>query len=140
MTFRKDQLVIFQQRIISVFMAGIFSLLILLFWDSNFLLCIVGALLVSLCIGLFFAAPAMYREMITISEAGITCQKYGKQLWSYGWEQIAELRKTNRFNMPSVEIILFDQSENPEPYGAADRYFQLGKEAKTAVRQYWCYR
>lgn len=80
--------------------------------------------------------PKSYEEWITIDENGIACQKLGKQIWMYKWNEIVMLKKGTRFRWPSVEIITYDKYGNPELYGLPDRYFLLGKKAKTAINTY----
>ena len=76
-------------------------------------------------------------EFITIDETGISCRRSSNLLWSYQWEEIAQLKKGQRFLHPSVEVIVFDKQGNKEPFAGADKYFQLSKSAKTAIKKYY---
>ena len=78
-----------------------------------------------------------FNEYIKIDEIGISCQRSGKNLWEYKWEDISELRKGSRFRLPSIDIISFDRHGKPEQYAVCGHYFQLCKTAKKAIKQYY---
>lgn len=86
---------------------------------------------------LLLANPKLYNEYITMNELGITCRKAGVQLWAYDWDSVACLKKVSRFRVPSVEVIAYNKSGNPEQYCIPDHYFQLGRAARRALRQYY---
>ena len=86
---------------------------------------------------LIFVNPKLYNEFITINETGISCQKSGKELWAYTWDRVAELKRSSRFLMPSMEVIAYNKYGESEHYAQANHYFQLGKTAREAVRRYY---
>lgn len=85
---------------------------------------------------LIFVNPSIHNEFITINENGIVCQKAGARVWVYNWEDIAELRKSSHFRMPSIEIIPYNKQGEPEQFSLPGHYFQLGRIAKKAIEQY----
>lgn len=72
-------------------------------------LCAVPPLIVAL------VSPKLDREYITIYEWGISCKEGDRLRWSFDWAHIAELRRSSRFRLPSVEVIPYDASGQPEP-------------------------
>ena len=80
------------------------------------------------------ADPIQNNELITIDENGISCEKSGKQIWMYKWDEIAKLERSNRFQRPSVEIVTWDDPYQP---ARSDHYFELCKPAKEALKQYY---
>ena len=79
----------------------------------------------------------LHNEYIIINEVGISCQKSGKQLWEYEWHNIAELRKSARYLLPSIEIITFNEHGEVERFALPNHYFQLGKAAREAIKRYY---
>jgi hypothetical protein len=131
MIFRKDALLFYQSEIFCVVMAVLcFTLMPMLGIEISFLCMLPFVVLV-------FANPKLYNELITINEVGISCQKSGKQLWGYEWESIAELKKSSRFLMPSIEVIAYNKQEESEQFAHPNQYFQLGKPAREALRRYY---
>lgn len=130
MTFRKDPFLFYESIVC-------FSILILLFLLA---IPIVGPKIswpiIILYVIFIIVNPKLFNEWITIDETGIACKKSETQLWGYSWEEIAILKKSCRYNWPSIEVILYDKSGEEEPYGTHDHYFQLGKTAKKALKQY----
>lgn len=131
MTFRKNSLLLYQRTVFYV----IFVLLSLVLIPFS------GLGLSLLCafpfVVLVLVTPLLDKEFITINEDGIVCQKSGTLLWTFKWNEIAELRKSSRFLLPSIEVIPYSKSGEPEPFGTYDHYFQLGKDARKALNQYY---
>lgn len=130
MTFRKDAILFLELEIYCCIMALLsLGLTILLngFFFFIFLL---------LFILLAFVIPNLLNEFITIDRNGVSCNQKGILQWSYTWEQIAEFRESSRFRMPSVEIVVLKETGLPEDYAAPMHYFQLGKDAKRALKRY----
>ena len=94
-------------------------------------LCAVPPLIVAL------VSPKLDREYITIDEWGISCKEGDRLRWSFDWAHIAELRRSSRFRLPSVEVIPYDASGQPEPFASDRLYFQLGRSAKKALSMYY---
>ena len=86
---------------------------------------------------LILVNPKLYNEYITINEFGISSQKSGEELWKYEWDKIAELKKSSRFLMPSVEVIAYNKCGESEQYAHTNHYFQLNKVAKKAIEIYY---
>lgn len=131
MSFRKNS-VLFCQNII------LLSVLSLLFFvvgciSSFYILyfCAVSLLITALI------SSKLDREYITIDEWGIACKRGEHLCWSYDWAHIADLRRSSRFRLPSVEVILYVKSGEPELFASAGHYFQLGRSAKTALSKYY---
>lgn len=80
--------------------------------------------------------PRFHNEFITIDESGISCNQAQKQIWAYTWNNIAFLKKSSRFLMPAIEVITYDKFGKPELFSLPNHYFQLGRTAKKAIRQY----
>lgn len=115
-----------------------FAIFLLLFLGLIPLLGIWVFLSVSLLfLTLFIWILKLQDEWITINEKGILCNKRGIQLWAYDWNSIAELRKSSRFRMPSIEVIGYDKDGTPEQFSQQEHYFQLGKTAKKAIEQFY---
>lgn len=130
MRFRKNSLLFIQSEILYIVM-GIF--------------CVPLIFMLGLALSLLYMFPFMvmilvnsklYNEFVEIDETGISCQKSGKQLWSYRWESIAELKKTSRFLMPSIEILTYNKHGESERFSHTNHYFQLGGVAKEAIERY----
>lgn len=88
---------------------------------------------------LMLASPRLYDEFITINQAGIQCEKAEVLLWQYAWDSIAKLEKSSRFRMPSIEVIPYGKSGAPEPFRLPGHYFQLGRAARKAIKQYYTF-
>lgn len=87
---------------------------------------------------LIFVNPKLHNEFITINETGILCQKSGKQLWAYEWDRIAELKRSSRFLLPSIEVIALNKYGISEHRVLDDsNYFQLGRPAREAIKRYY---
>lgn len=86
---------------------------------------------------LILVNPKLHNEFIIINEIGISCQKSGKQLWVYEWESIAELKKSSRFLMPSMQVIAYNKGGEPERFALPNHYFQLGRTAMEAIKRYY---
>lgn len=130
MTFRKNSLLFYQRTVFFVISILLFLAMIPFAGIGLSLLCAFPFVV------LLLVNPLFEKEYITINEDGIKCQESGTQLWAFKWNEIAELRRSSRFLLPSIEVITYSKSGEPEPFGTCDHYFQLGKEAKKAVNQY----
>lgn len=74
---------------------------------------------------------------ITIDEWGIICKTRKTMLWGFQWPEIEELRRSRRFRQPSLEIVLKEQTVMKENRkSVSGKFFQLGKTAKRALKQY----
>lgn len=135
MTFRKNATNFYQSEFIYIFTV-LLSLVLIFIPAFNEIQII---FIVSACLFALLAVinPKLYNEFITIDETGISCRRADKILWSYHWDEIAQLKKGQRFLHPSVEVIVFDKQGNKEPFAGADKYFQLSKSAKTAIKKYY---
>ena len=140
MTFRKEVKTYYASLIVGLFM-------IVLVLATIILICpltaesmpLVLLLILSLCFFIMFLvkAPRLYNEFVSITEIGISCSKEGKELWAFKWDDISELRKCQRFRSPSISIITYDKHGKPNEFGDLTHYFQLGKEAKNALKKYY---
>ena len=129
MVFRKESLMFYQSELFySLATLLCLALAPILGWYTLFY--------ISPFLILIFVNPKLHNEFITINEAGISCQRSGKQLWAYDWDHIAELRRSSRFLMPSIEVIVYDKHGQPEQFAGPDKYFQLGRTAKEAMKRY----
>lgn len=131
MVFRKDSILHYEIQIFSTIMVVVCLFLIPILGGELSLMCAFPFII------LLLGNCKSNREYITINETGITCQVSGKQLWAYRWEHIAELRKSSRFRMPSIEVIVYSKNGEPEQFARPNHYFQLGKKAKDALRRYY---
>lgn len=130
MTFRKNALLFYQSTICYI----VFLLL------CAALIPAVGLFLSVLCslpfVVLLSINPKLHNEFITIDETGISCKRAKAQSWEYSWDNIAFLKTSSRFLMPSIEVIPYDQFGKPELFSLPNHYFQLSRSAKKAMRQY----
>lgn len=124
----------------------------LLFYQSELLFIVLAILSFSLIstlglyMSLLYASPfvvlilvnfKLHNEYIVVNENGISCQKSGRQLWAYEWHDIAELRKSSRYLLPSIDIITFNKSGEVAQFAPPNHYFQLGKAAREAIKRYY---
>lgn len=101
---------------------------------TNFpILCLCAAPLLVVAL----VSPKLDREYITIDEWGIACKEGDQLRRSFDWAHIAELRRSSRFRLPSIEVISYDASGQPEPFASARHYFQLRRAAKKALSMYY---
>lgn len=131
MSFRKNSVLFYENVIL---LAALSLLMIAVGLVINFpmlCLCAVPPLIVAL------VSPKLDREYITIDEWGISCKEGDQLRWSFDWAHIAELRRSSRFRLPSVEVIPYDASGQPEPFASDRLYFQLGRAAKKALSMYY---
>lgn len=131
MTFRQDSLNFYQCKIAGVVML-ITSLALIPMLGVGYSL-----LFVILSVIFILLNPKLYKTYITINEIGILCHASGQQLWAYEWDSIAELKRSRRYLLPSIEVITYDKDGKTEPFAGIHKYFQLGKEAKEALRRYY---
>ena len=131
MTFRKNALLFCES---TVFFAVCVILCLVMIPFSGFGSSILNAFPFLI---LILVNPRLYNEFITINETGIMCQRSGEQLWAYKWDSVAMLKKSSRFRMPSVEVITYQKSGEPEPFSLPNHYFQLGGAARKAIAQYY---
>lgn len=131
MTFRRDSLLFYQSEIAYIIMITL-SLCLFPILGKELMLFYLLPFIVLLLVN-----PKLHNEFIIINENGISCRKSGKQLWSYEWESIAELRKSSRFLMPTIEVIAYNKCGKPALFSQPNHYFQLGRTAKKAIMQYY---
>ncbi len=131
MKFRKNSLLFYQSEFLYIFMAVLCLAVIPIFKSFMFL---GGTFLFAL---LAVINTKLYNEFIVINEIGISCQRSGDQLWSYEWDMVADLKRSTRFLLPSIEVIVYDKSGTPKCFAENDHYFHLGKTAKNAVNKYY---
>lgn len=130
MTFRKNSLLFYESQTVYVIFAILCLTMIPMFgFELSFLFSTLFLILV-------FINPRLYNEFVTINETGITCYKAGKRIWKYEWNSIAELQKSSRFRMPSLEIVIYDDFRDENSRVQTGHYFQLGKVAKNAINKY----
>lgn len=128
MTFRQNALLITEYRIMLCVL--ILSSLMLIPAATTY-----AIMLVLLFTVLLLLTPQLCGVFITMNEEGITAYRGKKQLWVYNWEQIKALKKSNRYLLPSVEIIATEYAQRQNLY-CGNYYFQLGKIAKEALQKY----
>ena len=131
MMFRKNSLLFYQSEIFYIVMTILCLTLLPIQVVEIFFLCLFPFLV------LILVNPQLHNEYISINETGISCQKSGKQLWAYGWDSIAELRRSSRFLLPSIEVIAYNKHGEPEQYALSNQYFQLGRTAREAIKRYY---
>lgn len=131
MTFRKDAILYYELELFCIVMA-LSCLGLMRFLGMGFaLLSAVPFVILTL------VNPRLHNEYITINEAGIMCRRSGAQLWAYEWDSIAKLKRSSRFRLPSVEVIPYCKSGEMEPFSLPGHYFQLGRAARKALKQYY---
>lgn len=130
MMFRKNSLLFYQSEIVYIIMATLCLLLIPTLGIEISLIYMLPFIV------LILVNPKLHNEYITIDEIGISCQKSGKHLWVYAWDSIAELKRSSRFLLPSIEVIVYNKYGEPERFASYDQYFQLGRTAKEAIKRY----
>ena len=88
---------------------------------------------------LLITLPHFHNEYIIIDNDGIVCHKANKVMWKFKWSDIKEMKQGTRSRYKSLEIILkeYDCKSTPNiSYIENTLYFQYGKKAKQAVKQY----
>ncbi len=76
---------------------------------------------------------------IIVDDDGITCRSHKKQIWSFKWSEIKELRLSSWGRNPALYIILIEYDHTDIDnlkIIEQDLYFQYGRKAKQAIRQY----
>ena len=130
MSFRKDSLMFFENQLLLM----LFALL------SISLIPFLGTLLpVSLSLVfsvLIIVNTRIQNEYVTINDIGIMCHKAGNLQWEYKWSDIADLQRSSRFRMPSIEILVYSTKASEKAQLSGD-YFQLCRKAKDALRKYY---
>ena len=99
MIFRKNALLFYQSEIAYIITAVLCLTLIPTTGVGLCLLYMIPFII------LILINPILHNEFIEINENGISCRKSDKQLWEYGWNSVAELRKSSRFLLPSIDVI-----------------------------------
>lgn len=130
MVFRKNSLLFYEGEVIYIVFVIVSLTLIPILGIGLSLLCALTFVI------LIVVNPWLHNEFITIDEIGISCHKSGKQIWAYEWNRIAKLQRSSRFRLPSIEIMIYRSCTKPEQYHFSGHYFQLGRVAKKAIRQY----
>lgn len=131
MMFRKDALLFYQSEIFYIIVAILCLALIPILGLE------VSLLYMFPFIVLILVNPKLHNEFITIDETGISCQKSGKQSWAHAWSDIAELKRSSRYLMSSIEVIVYNQYGETEQFAFPNHYFQLGRAAKKAIQRYY---
>ena len=131
MTFQKNSLLFYQGQIVLMLMALLGLIFIPHLGWEIFLVFEIPV------IALILLFPKLYNEFVTINEKGILCQRAGETLWEHSWENIAELKSSSRFLLPSVEVITYNKNGKAEPFALPNHYFQLGQAAKKAINMYY---
>lgn len=131
MMFRKDSLLFYQSEIFYIVMVIVCMTLIPILGVE------ISLLYMFPFIALLLVNPKLHNEFITIDETGISCHKSEKQVWAYGWDCIAELKRSSRFLMPSIEVIAYNKYEESECFAFPNQYFQLGRAAREAIKRYY---
>ena len=131
MTFRKNALLLIDCRITCAVFIVLSLITTLLTGLEIALMCLPFVVLLELM------SRGVCNEYITINEDGIMCRKKGELLWCYKWDNIAMLKKSNRFRQPSIEIITNDKMQNTKIRSPKEPYFQLSKQAKNAIQQFY---
>ncbi|MBQ4573049.1 MAG: hypothetical protein IJA80_07210 [Clostridia bacterium] len=131
MTFRKNCLLFYEVQIT-------FIILLLL---ALFLIPAIG-LKYTLLIEVFFLLLILlnfkvHNEYITINETGIVCFRNKKVIWEYKWDSIVELRRSSRYLLPSIEIIISDSTKRINQFESLGYYFELNRKAKKAIKEYY---
>lgn len=131
MTFRKNSIMFVEHLCVLCIMAVISIALLLMSQEwvmALFVLCFVA-----------FAAlmPVVHNEFVTVDSEGIRCAQKNKVIWGYTWNDIIKLKRSSRYKMPSVEIVIDDHANEIIPYDQSIHYFQLGKTARKAIAQYY---
>ena len=129
MTFRKNSLQLYEWEVAHIVLG---------------LMTMVGCFLVGWTMMLFFipsivqifVGPLLFNEFITIDEHGIICKRSGNIIWSYKWNDIAELKRSYRYRRLAIEIILIDSKDETETPQFLGHYFLLNSTAKKAIEQY----
>lgn len=131
MMFRKDSLLFYQSETFYIIMAILcLTLVPMLVGEISFLFLFPFLVLI-------LVNPHLHNEFIAINETGISCHKSGKQLWAYEWVGIAELKRSSRFLMPSIEVIAYNNYGESERVALPNQYFQLGSTAREAIKRYY---
>ena len=70
---------------------------------------------------------------ISIDNEGVRCTNGSRQLWSYNWPEIEELKRTHAYRAKAVCVVSKDGTAKFRYYmDPKDAYFQLSKAAKKA--------
>ena len=133
MDFRKNEILFLQEQI--VYCGGIVGCAGMIIWNISlwpaFFPLSIGML------GLFLANCFGKSEVVTINEVGIQCKNKNTILWDFPWTEIEELHIGRRLREPSVEIELKVDSVYRKDFDFHQCYFQLGRTAKKAIKQYY---
>ena len=75
---------------------------------------------------------------IIVDDDGITCRNRKKEMWSFKWSEIKELRwSRNRYPTISIILIEYDHTDIDNLQTIEqDLNFEYGRKAKQAIRQY----
>lgn len=126
MKFRKDGILLAECEIYTFLMTVLCIFLIEpVKWCS---------LLLVLQLVLMVMYPFLFNEFVLITENGICCCKRKAILWSFSWDEIDELRPSQRFRQNAIEIILSNKAENKYP--RHEYYFQMSSKAKISFEKY----
>ena len=131
MTFRKDNILFYEEQIAS---AVIIVLCLALIPLSGIKVALLGMIPFVLFL---IINPQLNNEYITINNNGIYCSRRDTQLWGYSWEEISFLKKGQRYLLPSMEIMLLNAVGETSQYRHQGCYFLLNRTAKKAIQKYY---
>lgn len=126
MRFRKDSLLLAECEIYTILLI---VLCVTLIQTAKLCYLLIAPLFILLAI-----YPILFNEFILITESGICCTKQEYNLWTFSWNEIAELRESRRFRQNSIEIILPNEIQDNST--RQEYYFQMSRTAKTALQKY----
>lgn len=131
MTFRKDSIMFIEH--LGAFCAMVTICITLLPIDQ------LGVMpFFALCFAILAAlTPVIHNELVTVNDEGIRCTQKGKVIWEYAWADIIKLKRSSRYRMPSVEIVIDDHANEVVPFEFSEHYFQLGRTARKAITLYY---
>ena len=95
--------------------------------------------IITFLMGLLLIVTLPFGERyIIVDDDGITCRSRKKEMWSFKWSEIKELR-LSRNKYPTIRIILIEYDhtdiDNLQTI-EQDLNFEYGRKAKQAIRQY----
>lgn len=131
MTFRQDSLLFCQSETFYIMMVILCMALLPMIGVGLTLICALPFVVLAL------ANPRIHNAFVTIDDFGISCNKAGELIWEYEWDHIADLRRSNRFMLPSIEVIAYSSYGKPEQYSLHNHYFQLGRKARIAIEKHY---
>lgn len=78
-----------------------------------------------------------FNDYITIDENGISCKRKSELIWSFKWDEIAQIKKCNVNRHRGVALITYNKRGEPEcSFENGGHDFELCKKAKQALQNY----